>query len=100
MIPYSYQTIYTSPSVSQGTFIIFIINFFLTETGLEQEYLDMESILSVYLKDKALETLPYITGYCGEFGILQQAGPRRIPGSTSMSGSVTITYNLSQILEE
>ena len=57
----------------------------------------MEAILSVHLKDKALETLPYITGYCGEFGILQQAGPRRIPGM-SESFFVTITYHLSQML--
>ena len=76
MIPYLYQTIYTSPSVSQGTFINIIINFLYTENRLGHwQYLDMEAILSVHLKDKALETLPYITGYCGEFGILQQAGP-------------------------
>ena len=58
----------------------------------------MEAILSIYLRDTNLENLPYVTGYCGEFGILQKAGPHRIPG---MSESLeifmyTITYHLSQ----
>ena len=36
-----------------------------------------------------MEDLPYVTGYCGEFGILQQAGPCRIPVS-GMCGSLQI----------
>ena len=47
----------------------------------------LEAILSVYLRDTNLETLPYVTGYCGEFCILQQAGPCQIPG---MSESLQI----------
>lgn len=42
----------------------------------------MDEILSKYLSATILEELPYVVGYCGEFreGIMQQSGPRRIPG--------------------
>ena len=54
-----------------------------TELG-DSPYPDMEAILGVYLRDKNLENLPYITGYCGEFDreVFQQAGtrPSRLPG--------------------
>lgn len=45
----------------------------------------MKAILAIYLRGKTtLEDLPYVSGYCGEFcdGILQQAGPHRIPGKS------------------
>lgn len=47
----------------------------------------MVKILSIYLRDPALEDLAYVNGYCGEFlaGIYQKAGPRLMPGTTSMS---------------
>ena len=45
---------------------------------------DMDSILSQFLSATTLQELPYVKGYCGEFreGIVQKAGPRRIPGSS------------------
>ena len=57
--------------------------YFLTFSTEPGEYPDMEKLLSVYLRDKNLEQLPYVTGYAGEFceGIMQEAGPRRVPGT-------------------
>ena len=94
MIPFSYHPIYTSPSVSRVTLSLSLLTF-STEPG---QYPDMEAILSIYLRDRSLETLPYITGYCGEFGILQRAGPRQIPGmSMSLQIFVYCYHYLSLI---
>jgi hypothetical protein len=58
------------------------------------EYPNMEAILSIYLNDTVLEELPYVAGYCGEFrkGIMQQAGPRRIPGTSDFLYFVTPSH--------
>ena len=107
MILFSYQAISPSPSVtwtvSQVTFILFLFLIFSTEPG---QYPDTRAILSIYLRDTNLEDLPYVTGYCGEFGILQQAGPRRIPVSGMCESlqifciAVTITLLLTISLSD
>jgi hypothetical protein len=52
-----------------------------TEPG-PGEHPDMDAILSKFLSATVVEELPYVEGYCGEFreGLMQQAGPRRMPG--------------------
>lgn len=54
--------------------------------------------MSIYLRDPALETLPYVEGYGGEFcdGILQKAGPRWVPGMSLFLYIVTAFDHLSQ----
>ena len=80
MKPFLCLTINTSPSVSPIDMDIIAFIDISTEPQAG-EHLDMDEILSGYLTT-FLEELPYVKGYCGEFrtGIMQQAGPRRIPG--------------------
>ena len=47
----------------------------------------MKKLLDIYSRDKNLEALPYVTGYCGEFNtkIQQQAGYLPRAGGMSFS---------------